>query len=130
VTLPWFGSFSTAALEYTIKGLRRCGFQGDDISTINQQSLDQAVSVKVEHEEYNGRYYARVAFVNKPGGTVKLNTPLSGTELRVFAAQLKQRLGGSTQRPPDTGRPKPSEQLRKALNSPGAPPYHDDEIPF
>jgi len=129
--LPWFGSFSGNSWERTVESLRYCGFQGDDIMAINSQRLDRPVSIKVEHHEYAGRIYARVAFVNQAGGSAKLSHTLSATEMRAFAAHLKQRLGQLGQRPPAPARQPPSEQLRDAMNAAyAAPPPEDDDLPF
>jgi len=130
--LPWFGSFSGNSWERTVESLRYCGFQGDDVEAINSQALDRVVTVKVEHDEHNGRIYSRVAFVNKPGGHVNLNNPFNAAELRTFAAQMRQRIGALSQRSSApsgiSANLKPSEQLGKMLAQ--MPPYGDDDLPF
>jgi hypothetical protein len=65
--IPWFGFFTERSWERTLEGLRRCGFQGDDLATLNAQRLDAMVSVKVEHahNQRSGLIYERVAFVNR-----------------------------------------------------------------
>ncbi len=99
--VPWFGFFTPKSWERTIESLRHCGFEGDDLSTLNDQTLDQVVSIKVEHEthEKSGRVYARVAFVNASGGGVKLATPMSRDELRDFASMMKGRMAGTSASP-------------------------------
>ena len=95
--LPWFGFFTEGSWERTVESLRHCGFQGNDLHTLNEQKLDQVVSVKVEHEtnQSNGRVYVRIAFVNAAGsGAVKLNNPMSRDELRDFSAMMKNKIAG------------------------------------
>ena len=133
VVLPWFGFFGSESWERTVQSLRYCGFRGDDISTINSQKLDEPVTVKVEHEERNdGRVYARVAFVNRPGARIKFNSPMGANELRHFAAQLKQRMSQQAPGSATTTRIPPSEQIRQAMNTQGWNPTGnpDDDIFF
>ena len=95
--LPWIGFFTNASWERTVESLRHCGFQGNDLDRLNEQNLDQVVSVKVEHEtsQSNGRVYVRIAFVNAAGsGSVKLSNPMSRGELRDFSAMMKNRIAG------------------------------------
>lgn len=89
--LPWFGYFTKDTTERTIKSLRLVGFRGDDLAELPAQRLDQTVSVTVEHQEYNNKTYARIAWVNAPGGGgVRLQNPMKGDKLRNFAAQMKR----------------------------------------
>ena len=100
--LPWFGFFTENAWERTIESLRYCGFQGDDLSTLGEQTLDQVVSVKVEHNtnKNSGQVYARVAFVNELGaGGVRLADAMTSDEVRDFAAMMKSKIAGRV-RPP------------------------------
>lgn len=99
--LFYFGSFTENSWERTVEGLRYCGFQGDDLGEINQQTLDRDVSIKVEQtaNAAGDRTYARVAFINEVGGAIELANPLSGDELRHFAAQMKSKLAGKRPAP-------------------------------
>ena len=91
--VPWFGFFTTAAWQRTIESLRYCGLKGDDLSTINQQELNQRVTITIEHNEQGDKVYPRVSWVNRPGGsTIKLKKPMGTNELRGFAAQMKSYL--------------------------------------
>lgn len=89
--LPWFGFFKTKeSVERTLESLRVTGFKGDDLAELPFQQLDQKVSITVEHDEYNGKVRAKIAWVNKPGGGgVKLEKTIEGAALKSFAAQLK-----------------------------------------
>lgn len=89
--IPWFGFFSKAAAKRTVESLRYMGFKGDDLTTLASQTLDQKVSILVEHNEYNDKVYPRVAFVNKVGGgAMKLKSPMNEKQIREFAAVMKQ----------------------------------------
>lgn len=93
VIVPWFGYFTKKTYERTLQSLRYCGMRGSDLSTLNEQDLDQVVQIAVEHNEYNDRIMPRVAWVNRLGsGTVKLNNPMSKSDLRAFAAQMRAHL--------------------------------------
>jgi len=88
--VPWFGNFTKDSYARTLESLRACGWQGDDLAVVGNQTLDQEVSVVVETKEYEGKVRTRVAWVNKPGaGGIALKDPLSDAELRQFAAQMK-----------------------------------------
>lgn len=92
VRLAWFGYFTQKTWERTVESLRYCGFKGDDLESVVRQALDQEVSIVVEHHEYNGKTYARVAWVNASGGGgMKLANQMSANDLRMFSAQMKQR---------------------------------------
>ena len=89
----WFGYFTPDACARTIESLIYCGFQGNDLATINRQTLDQPVSVKISHElDQQGVMRARLAFVNRPGGPVVLKTPMRGDEFRHFAADMAKEI--------------------------------------
>lgn len=70
--------------EFTIKALLACGLNGnlstvDELVAFNQGAgsgalnEDKDVEVVVEHEEYEGKTFARVKFVNEPGGSTIKN---------------------------------------------------------
>lgn len=91
--LPWFGFFSEKSHERTLEALRLCGFKGDDLMAALDQPMDQEVSITVEHESYDGKVHARVAWVNAPGaGGVTLAKPMDPDQFRQFAAQMKGKL--------------------------------------
>lgn len=116
--LLWFGFFTDKSWERTFESLQYCGFQGDDMSTLDEQTLDREVSIKVEHveSETGDRKYARVAFVNA-SNTVGLANPMSRDEIRDFAAMMKGRIAGKRG---GTSAPAPSPRKTDPL----------DKIPF
>lgn len=88
--LTWFGYFTEKTTARTIQALRYCGFRGDDLAAAAAQTLDQQVSITVEHAEYNGKVSAKVAWVNAPGGGgFKLSAPMKRDDMRKFAAEMK-----------------------------------------
>lgn len=136
--VAYTGYFTDSTTQRTIESLRYFGFKGDDLAMLVTQKLDQRVQIVIEHEDYNGKKYARVQWVNRPGGGgLKLQEPLSKDGLRRFAAKMKSAVravpetngtkaeGGA--RPP-AGRasnPPPAEDLRDE-----PPALGDDDIPF
>jgi hypothetical protein len=69
------------------------GLRGDDLLQVETQNLDQVVSVKVEHNEWDGKVRARVAFVNAAGaGAVKLKKPMEDGAKREFAAMMRAKV--------------------------------------
>ena len=125
--VSWRGFFTEATTERTIESLRAMGFEGDDLS--NLVGLDKnEVELVVEDEEYEGKTYARVQWVNKPKGPGVKNQ-LEGQKLGAFAAQMKQafrahdasngkRVGTKPAAAPG-GDPRPEP-----------PPLSDADIPF
>lgn len=83
----WRGFFTEATTDRTIESMRYMGFEGDDLS--NLVGLDKnEVELVVEDEEYEGKMYPRVQWVNKPRGPMVKNE-LDGQKLSAFAAQMK-----------------------------------------
>ena len=57
------GWLTPKAAEHTFRKLRICGWRGDDVSAI-EFDPEARVRIVVDHEEYNGKTYAKVTFVN------------------------------------------------------------------
>ena len=123
--LAWFGYFTQASWNRTLESLRHCGFQGDDLATINRQTLDRVVSVKVEHEtsQKTGRTFARVGFVNAAGG-VQLASPMQDHEVREFAAMMRAKIANTQETRPARPQSPPPAQGHPSGYGP------DDDIPF
>lgn len=132
--LPWFGYFTKDTIARTLESLRIAGFKGDDLETFPWQQPDQKVSITVEHNTYEGKTHARVAWVNKPGGGgVKLANPLGKDGLRQFAAQMKSYV----KQAPEVAGEKGERQPPSAAPADSPPPDDfnqgrpvDDDIPF
>lgn len=107
-SLTWFGSLSEKAIEITGKALIACGFKGTDLSVLadglnsNALDLDKTLSLVVENEEYKGKTYTKIKWVNElnSGATEKLNKAgavqkLSGMNLTGKMIQLQQEMGNN-----------------------------------
>ncbi len=118
---PYFGGFGERSLPHTLKALRACGWTGTDITEIEhaQCGLDSnQVSLKVEHEEYEGKTRAKTRFVNVPGAALKALDPAKKAS---FAQSLKANILAL-----EMNQPKPTKPQS------GPPPGHpaNAEIPF
>lgn len=74
--ITWFGGLtSEKAIEITGAALIRCGFRGTDLSALTQgvSVLDQnkQVELVIENDEWEGKIYTRVKWVNEVGGGLK-----------------------------------------------------------
>lgn len=145
--LPWIGYFSQAAAARTIQSLRYAGWKGTDFYAIKPGDLPNQVDVTVEHDEYEGKVRARIAWVNLPGGGgLILQRPMSEQDLRRFSATWRDYVrkhppvegkpakrngedAGPASSPPPPSAPPPTYAPGDEYETP--PPYaKDDEIPF
>ena len=75
--LNWVGWLSPAAIENTMDTLVHVlGFNGDDscdengfLTNPNAFDKDKKVQIVVELEEYMGKHYPKIKWVNRPGGS-------------------------------------------------------------
>lgn len=89
--LVWYGYFTEATLERTIESLRHMGWKGDDPSD-GLPGLDaNEVDIVVENEEFEGRTYAKVQWVNRPGG-LAIKAPLAPEKAKAFGAAMRERI--------------------------------------
>ncbi len=146
VRVPWFGYFTKDAGKRTTESLRYLGFKGSDLNDINKQPLDQKVQIDVEHNTYEEKTHARVAWINKIGSGIKLSKPMDATQLRGFAAKLNARIksipehegekaeaGAATNgaaSKPEEAKPEPAKSDDGWGQGGEAPPPKDDDIPF
>lgn len=134
-SVPWFAYFTEKTWKTTLKGLRSCGWKGDDLATATVENLGNLVELEVEHEKNDkGEMKARVRWVNAPGGGIQLKTPMNEAQMRQFAAQMKSY---SSQVPEVEGAPPESTPAASHAAPPAAshepPPIEgnpDDDIPF
>jgi hypothetical protein len=105
--IVWNGWLTPAAMEFTVKALRTCGWKGDDIENI--EALDSPVILVIEHEEYKGETRAKVKFINDPN-YVGLGKKMAKDTATSIASRVKNHLAG--------------------VVDPPAPPVGDDDIPF
>lgn len=128
--VSWRGFFTEATTERTIESLRYMGFEGDDLA--NLVGLDKnEVDLVVEDEEYEGKTFPRVQWVNKPRGP-QVKTALEGQKLSTFAAQMKAAFrahdaagGKRVSTKPPSAKPSPPQG-----GPPEPPPLTDADLPF
>ena len=93
-SLTWHGYLSDKAYVRTIESLRICGWKGDDLSDLTGLDSDE-VDIVVEHEEYESegevKVFAKVKWVNKPGG-LAVKAPMSADKAKAFAAAMKSKI--------------------------------------
>lgn len=126
--ITWYGSLSEKAREFTFRSLRTMGWKGDDISDLSM--LTNEVSIVVAREEYNGKTYEKVKFINAPGGS-GIRNQLDESEAKAFAASLKSTVrafDAKEGKPKTTGAPTPKS--RAGALPPEPPPItEDDSLP-
>lgn len=89
--IGWRGYFSTEnAIRRTLESLQYAGWSGqqDTLETLPGLGTTQ-VEIVIDHEEYDGRVYPRVQWVNKPGGGVAVGQQMDATRRRTFAARMR-----------------------------------------
>ena len=135
------GKSGKTTAERSIESLRACGFTGDDIDKFADQSPDIEVQIVVEHETYQGKVRAKVAWINAASRGFTFEKPLETSSLRKFSAQLKSTLkaipvvqGKKAERQPPTSAP-PADDNGWNGNDTLPPPNNnprtaDDDIPF
>lgn len=91
--MAWYGSFaSDAAVEYTVKVLRVCGWEGLDLSDLTSIERNKPeVQCVVEHETYEGKTRAKIKYVNKIGTRVS-EAGLDPARAKAFAANMRSRI--------------------------------------
>jgi hypothetical protein len=142
-SIIWYGFFTDDTWERTCESLRFCGWKGDDLSSLGE--LNQVVSLTIQHQEYNGKMSARVAWVNSgESGAIRIKKEMTNDELSKFAAMMKARAGRVKE---VSGRVAPAEVAPAAsavpadsLNDPGNtnqgsfanddPGFAVDDLPF
>jgi len=118
----WFALTDKAA-EYTVEKLRAMGFQGDDLSQINdgQCMVGNQCNLVIEHDEYKDKVNARIKFVNPlgvSGGTDLAASDSAAANARRFNALLTRAPKQAVHTKADALKPSQSE------------PIDDDDIPF
>ncbi len=116
--ITYYGYFTDAALEFTVKALRACGWKGTDLTDLAGLT-DNEVSLVIAHEEYEGKVTAKVQWVNAPGGLAMKS------QLDPDAAKMKGRIAAlGTTSARQIREPKPP----KSQNS-EPPPHGDADLP-
>jgi hypothetical protein len=130
--IVWFGYFTEKTEARTLESLRICGWEGDDLTNLGP--LDNDVSIVVDHEQYEGKWQAKVRWVNKAGGgNFKMAKPMSPEQLKAFAAEMRGAARASAEGSPKkpAARPASSNGSRgSAGHDERNPPPPTDDIPF
>jgi hypothetical protein len=124
--VPWWGYFTEKSWANTVKGLRACGFKGDELHTIPSQQLDQEVSITVGINEWDGKQNNRVEWVNPANTGIKLADPMTSDDLRKFSAAMKARTATVVA----VEGKKADKAEKREQEQPPQPPPGDEEIPF
>jgi hypothetical protein len=141
-TITWVGHFTDKTAARTIESLQIAGWQGDDVSELDDvpgsSALADVVSLTCDAEEYQGEYKLKVQWVNRPrGGRFKFKEQISGSDLKAFGAQLRATVksvrasGGAPRAPRQQSTPSHSSAGGgdQHPNAPGGLRDRDD-IPF
>lgn len=127
--IGWRGYFSTeGAIRRTLESLKYAGWTGAQDTIESLPGLGSAeVELVIQHEDYEGKTYPRVQWVNKLGrGGVALGEEMDAGRKRTFAARLRGHVA-ALNAPPVTGG-RPAQQ-----RSPDPDPNNGaeaDDVPF
>lgn len=128
--ITWYGYFTDKGFEITAKALRACGWMGTDLSDLTGLDTNE-VQIVVEHEvsEADGNTYAKVKWVNKPGG-IAMKELLGGNDLKSFAARMK---GPMLNFDRSAGAPAPQRQASppaRTQTTPRRAPHREEPPPI
>lgn len=112
VTRTWTGSFNPGkATEITFKALQACGFEGVDLNVLAEKPPpDVEVSLVIEHEDYQGKTYEKIRWVNKPYSGMRTTPMDEGTRLS-FAERMRATLAGLDMEQASKGGDSPPDDL-------------------
>lgn len=141
--IGWYGSFTDAAFDITMKGLSTAGFKGSDLSDVSWagESAPEVVLVVV-HETYQEKTRAKVKFINSVGG-VNMKDALVGSDAKTFAQRMKGKVlafqsSAGAPKPQGQAQGRPSNGARRATPASETPldvleeqaPSDGDDLPF
>lgn len=90
----WLGWLTNAAFDRTIKTLVEAfGFNGDlaGLATGRQNFTGKPCNVTTKAEEYNGKTYHKIAWLNAPGGGASAPKPIERTKLEQLIGTMNKR---------------------------------------
>lgn len=137
--ITWYGYFTDKTLETTLKSLRTCGWQSDDLSDLSGIDANEVFVVVAHEEDQEGNLRARVRWVNSSGGGLALKTRMDEGAAKAFAERMRGHVLAQKSRP--MGSPAAAPPAKPAANGGGtkggarrAPTRSaapdDDNIPF
>lgn len=122
--IAWYGTFTEAAFDIAMRGLRAAGMTGDDLSDFAWVQSAPEVMLVVDHETYQQKTRAKVKFINSFGG-LAMKKPLEGVEAQSFAERMRARVLLFNQ-----GQPAPKREEHLGSGPNGEPSPFNDDIPF
>lgn len=85
-----FIALTPAAMEYSIKKLHACGFEGYDLRAMERQTPHGKVELVLGPDEYKGKRREKIIFINAQGGMqIKRENRLRPDELDDLSALAK-----------------------------------------
>jgi hypothetical protein len=90
--ITWFGGFSEAGRQYTIKNLITLGLKGNNPA--GNLEIGKQVEIVIDNETFEGKTRAKVKFINGPGAARNVipqdlaKAKLSALEGAVMAARM------------------------------------------
>lgn len=123
--LSWRGFFTDKTAQRTIEALRYCGWAGDDLTNLDGLGTN-LVQLVIEPEEYEGKTYARIKWVNRLGVVIK--NEMDAPKRAAFAARMKG-LALSVDKSMAKGAPAPAMPPPSSAGD-DDPGFGDDDIPF
>lgn len=138
--IAYFGTFTDGSIDFTVDALRNCGWTGDNLAEVPQlaaeDKLAEVVSLKIDHEEYQGKVNAKVKFVNKPGtggkAGLRLNDELTGGDLDRFASMMRTKVraaGRDAEHAKGRGGASAAPSANRSRRPASPPPPRDDVPP-
>lgn len=127
--LGWTGWLSDGAFDRTVESLRHMGWTGTDLDQITGLDTNE-VELVVQAEEYEGKKYPRIQFINRIGSP--LGVPMTADKAKTFAAAMRDRIKALDA----AGGRKPAPRTSRPVNGtppsgpPEPPPLTDKDIPF
>lgn len=109
-------SFTDDAFDHSIKAMRNCGWQGEDLDDLTGLDTNEvSLVVDYDRDDTNHEKGLRIQFVNSAGG-IAMKTAMAPEEVKSFGQRMKGRVraadsaagrsvGQSPQRVADSDRP-------------------------
>lgn len=128
--VSWYGYFTEGAIARTIESMRHMGWKGEDLEHLEDLGANE-VELVVDEEEYEGKLYTKVKWVNRVGG-LAMKAPLAGEKKKAFAAAMKTKIraidaAAGVRKPAQANGQKASPAQS---GPPEPPPLNDADLPF
>jgi hypothetical protein len=121
--VPWRGFFTEKTQTRTLEALRYCGWDGHDFLKLDGMNKN-LVQLDISEEEYKGKMYPKVQWVNRLGGMAVKNA-MTDAQRAAFAARMK---GPALAVPKDLAVGTPANTTFPSDDQP--PPHDDDDMLF